>query len=45
MKTKNILRKLYEFPKFRARATPKPHPEDPNGYIITLGAVKNTVCF
>ena len=36
MKTKNTLRDLYKFPGFRARATLKSHPEDPEGYIVTL---------
>lgn len=36
MKTKNTLRDLYQFPGFRARATLKPHPEDFEGYIVTL---------
>ncbi len=36
MRTKNTLRDLYRFPGFRARATLKPHPEDPEGCIITL---------
>ena len=36
MKTKNTLRDLYRFPGFRARATLKPHPEDPEGCIVIL---------
>ena len=36
MRTKNTLRDLYRFPGFRSRATLKPHPEDPEGCIITL---------
>ena len=36
MKTKKTLRDLYKFPGFRARATLKPHPEDPEGGMITL---------
>lgn len=36
MKTNKTLRDLYKFPGFRARATLKPHPEDTEGYIITL---------
>ncbi len=36
MKTKNTLRDLYKFPGFRARATLRSHPEDPEGYIVTL---------
>ena len=36
MKTKNTLRDLYKFPGFHARATLKPHPEDTEGYIVTL---------
>ena len=36
MKTKKTLRDLYKFPGFRARATLKPHPEDTEGYIVTL---------
>ena len=36
MKAKNTLRDLYKFPGFRARATLKSHPEDPEGYIVTL---------
>jgi len=36
MKTKKLLRDLYSFPGFRARATLKPHPGDPGGYIVTL---------
>jgi len=36
MKTKNTFRDLYTFPGFRARATLKPHPEDPEGRIVIL---------
>ena len=36
METKKTLRDLYKFPGFRARATLKPHPEDPEGCIVTL---------
>lgn len=36
MKTKNTFRDLYTFPGFRARATLKPHPEDPEGCIVIL---------
>ena len=36
MKTKNTLRDLYKFPGFRARATLKSHPEDPEGCVVTL---------
>jgi len=36
MKTKKTMRDLYKFPGFRARATLKPHPEDEEGYIVTL---------
>ena len=36
MKTNPTFRDLYCFPGFRARATLKPHPEDPEGYIVTL---------
>jgi hypothetical protein len=36
MKTKKTLRDLYKFPGFRTRATLKPHPEDPEGCMITL---------
>jgi hypothetical protein len=36
MRTIKTLRDLYNFPGFRARATLKPHPYDPQGYIITL---------
>jgi len=36
MKTKNTFRDLYKFPGFRARATLKTHPEDPEGCIVTL---------
>jgi len=36
METKHTLRDLYKFPGFRARATLKPHPEDPEGYIVIL---------
>ncbi len=36
MKTKKSFRDLYSFPGFRARATLKPYPEDPGGYIVTL---------
>jgi len=36
MKTKKTFRDLYKFPGFRARATLKPHPEDIEGYIVTL---------
>ena len=34
--TKKTMRDLYKFPGFRARATLKPHPEDEEGYIVTL---------
>ena len=45
MKTKKTLRDLYKFPGFRARATLKPHPEDTEGYIVTLERrQKKTVC-
>ena len=30
------LRDIYSFPGFRARATLKPHPKDPNGCIVRL---------
>jgi hypothetical protein len=36
MKAKNTLRDLYKFPGFRARATIKSHPEDPEGHIVIL---------
>jgi len=36
MKTIKTLRDLYIFPGFRARSTLKSHPEDTNGYIISL---------
>ena len=36
MKTKNTFRDLYTFPGFRARATLKSHPEDPEGCIVIL---------
>ena len=36
METKKTFRDLYSFPGFRARATLKPHPEDPKGYIVRL---------
>ena len=36
MKTKKTLRDLYKFPGFRARSALKPHPEDTEGYIVTL---------
>jgi len=36
MKTKNTLRGLYKFPGFRARATLKPHPEDPESLQKTV---------
>ena len=36
MRTIKTLRDLYDFPGFRARATLKPHPEDKEGYILTL---------
>ena len=36
METKKTLRDLYKFPGFRARATLKPHPEDPEGCIVTV---------
>ena len=35
MTTKKTLSDLYKFPGFRVRARLKPHPEDPEGYIIT----------
>jgi hypothetical protein len=36
MNTKKTLRDIYTFSGFRARATLKPHPEDPDGCIVTL---------
>ncbi|MEI7591114.1 MAG: hypothetical protein WCJ49_07400 [Deltaproteobacteria bacterium] len=36
MEKKKHLRDLYCNPGFRARATMKPHPENSNGWIITL---------
>jgi succinate dehydrogenase/fumarate reductase-like Fe-S protein len=36
MEKKKHLRDLYCYPGFRGRATMKPHPEDSNGWIITL---------
>lgn len=36
MKTKKTFRDLYKFPGFRARTTLKQHPEDTEGYIVTL---------
>jgi hypothetical protein len=36
MKTKHTLRDLYKLPGFRARATLKSHPEDPEGSMVTL---------
>ena len=36
MEKKTYIRDLYRFEGFRARATMKPHPEDSNGWIITL---------
>ena len=36
MKTKHTLRDLYKFPGFRALATLKSHPEDPEGCMVTL---------
>jgi len=36
MKTKKTFRDLYKFPGFRARATLRSNPEDPEGCIITL---------
>ena len=36
MRTIRTLRDLYNFPGFRARATLRPHPDDSQGYIITL---------
>ena len=36
MKTKKTLRNFYESPGFRACASLRQNPEDPNGYIITL---------
>ena len=36
MKTKTTLRDLYKFPGFRARATLRSNPADPEGYIVTL---------
>src|SRR5450759_2625162 len=45
MKTKKTLRDLDKCPGFRARATLKPHPEDTEGYIVTLERrQKKTVC-
>ena len=36
MEKKTYIRDLYRFEGFRAQATMKPHPEDSNGWIITL---------
>ncbi len=36
METKKTLRDMYSFPRFRARSTLTPHPEDPKGYIIRV---------
>jgi len=36
MKKKTYIRDLYRFEGFRARATMERHPEDSNGWIITL---------
>jgi hypothetical protein len=36
METRKTLRDIYSFPGFRARATLKPHPKDPNGSIVRL---------
>jgi hypothetical protein len=36
MKTIKTFRDLYSFPGFRARATLKPHPKDPDGRIVRL---------
>lgn len=36
MKTKYTFRDLYKFQGFRARATLRSHPEDPEGCVVTL---------
>ena len=36
MGTRKTLRDIYSFPGFRARATLKPHPKDPDGSIVRL---------
>ena len=36
METSKTLRDIYSFPGFRARATLKPHPKDPDGSIVRL---------
>ena len=36
METRKTLRDIYSFPGFRARATLKPHPKDPQGRIVRL---------
>lgn len=36
METKKTLRDIYKFPGFRVRAALKPHPHDPEGYIVRL---------
>ena len=36
METSKTLRDIYSFPGFRARATLKPHPKDPDGWIVRL---------
>jgi hypothetical protein len=36
METIKTLRDIYSFPGFRARATLKPHPKDPDGRIVRL---------
>ena len=36
METRKTLRDIYSFPGFRARATLKPHPKDPDGRIVKL---------
>ena len=36
METIKTLRDIYSFPGFRARATLRPHPKDPDGRIVRL---------
>lgn len=36
METKKTLRDIYSFPGFRARATLKTHPDDPDGRTVRL---------
>ena len=44
MADKTTFKDLYSFPGFRARATLKPHPKDPDGRIVRLDRRQKKQC-